>query len=735
MSTDLIENAAVDAAPMGRTPEDAGPALDDPSLYINRELSWLDFNARVLEESLDPTTPLLERLKFLAIFASNLDEFFMVRVATLKQKIASGITTSRGGDRMRPREVLRQIARRTHEMVRQASDHLHDDLLGPLAEEGVRIMSLDELADDERAYVDELFEHEIFPVLTPLAVDPSHPFPHLLNGSLNLAVRLKPASREESLFALVQVPSVLPRYLVMPGLDEGHRLLPLEKVIGARLGDLFGGMTLTDSWVFRVTRDSDFDLDDYEEIKDLIETIERQIRERRRGAATRLEIEQDTPDDLIEHLREALDLYPADVYRVRGPLDLRGLFELYALPGTADLKYEEVAPRAVPEIDGAASLWAAIREQDILVHHPYDSFKPVVDFVRSAAVDPNVLAIKQTLYRTSSESPVITALQEAADRGKQVTALVELKARLDEERNIAWARELEKAGVHVVYGFVGLKTHCKVCLVVRRDEDGIRRYVHLGTGNYNPQTARVYTDVGVFTCDEAYADDASALFNYLTGYSELPDFQRLILAPSRLRDFLIESIDAEAGLGERGRIVAKVNSVLEKEVIQALYRASRAGVQIDLICRGICGLRPGVAGVSDNVRVVSIVDRFLEHSRIYHFGGGGAEKTYIASADWMDRNIHRRIEVVVPVTQPDLRRKLDNMLAVSLHDTVKARRLLPDGSWRRVPATDPPLRSQQYFLKLHEADLSGRPPEPPVETLSLAPPPHLLDLPEEGPHE
>jgi polyphosphate kinase len=483
-------------------------------------------------------------------------------------------------------------------------------------------------------------------------------------------------------------------------------------------------MGIEHATAFRVTRDSEYEIDD-DEVEDLLKTIEEHVRRRRRGDAVRLEVEADAPPEVEPFLTSSLDVDPLDVYRTRGLLDLTGLFQIYNLPGYPHLRDPQFLPQPVPEFSAATSVWAAIRSRDILVHHPYESFSPVVEFVEAAAADERVLAIKQTLYRTSSDSPVVRALQRAADNGKQVTAVIELKARLDEERNILWARELEKAGVHVVFGFVGLKTHCKVALVVRREDDGIRRYVHLGTGNYNPQTARVYTDLGFFTCHPDFCEDASALFNYLTGYGELPAWRKLVVAPSRMQSFMIERIDQEAAhqkAGKGGRIVAKLNGLLEPAVVQALYRASRAGVPIDIVCRGICALRPGLPGISETVRVTSVVDRFLEHSRIFYFGNGGDPQVYIGSADWMDRNLSRRVEVVWPVEQPDLKARLiDEVLATSLADNVKARELLPDGTYRRVgPAPGQPLvRSQERFLDLAAAAASRRlqqlqtPPVPP----------------------
>jgi polyphosphate kinase len=573
----------------------------------------------------------------------------------------------------------------------------------------------------------ELFRGHIFPVLTPLAVDPGHPFPHLANKSLNLAVLLRRPGEADPLFALVQVPGVLPRLVELPGtrrpgggedrvgsgvvLNPDARpvaseiaFTPLEAVIRLHLADLFPGMDLLQVTCFRVTRDSEFELD--EEVEDLLRAIEENVKQRRRGHAVRLEIEADAPAEIEQQLAEALDISPTDVTRCPGMLDLTGLFQDHALPGFADLRDPPFVPVPVREFVQAPSPWAAIRARDILVHHPYESFKPVVDFIDAAADDDRVLAIKQTLYRTSSDSPVVKALQRAADNGKQVTAVIELKARLDEERNILWAKELEKAGVHVVFGFVGLKTHCKVALVVRREDDGIRRYVHLGTGNYNPQTARIYTDLGLFTASPEVADDVTLLFNHLTGYAELPQYRKLVVAPSRMLHFMVEKIDREAAnqkAGIPGKILAKLNGVLEPKVVQALYRASQAGVKIDLVCRGVCALRPGLPGVSDNIRVISVVDRFLEHSRVYYFENGGQPEVYVGSADWMDRNLLRRVEVVFPVEQADLKARLiDEVLAISLADTAKARELQPDGTYKRLrpAAGKQPLRSQQRFLEL-----------------------------------
>ncbi|HEV3143019.1 MAG TPA: polyphosphate kinase 1 [Gemmataceae bacterium] len=689
-----------------------GISLDDPALYINRELSWLEFNRRVLEEAQDPRVPALERLKFLAIFTSNLDEFFMVRVGGLQQKVHAGVIRGSGADRMPPREQLERISQLVRQMVDDQYRALMSNVLPALAAEGIVIRTEKDLTETERKQIAEIFHREIFPVLTPLAIDPGHPFPHLSNKSLNLATMMVRPRHSEKLFTMVQAPAVLPRFIQLPT-EKGHTFVPLETVIRLHLSDLFPGMQLEPAAVFRVTRDSEYEIDD-DEVEDLLKTIEEEVRKRRRGDAVRLEIETGASPEIEQFLMQALDLEAQDVYRFPGLLDLAPMFQIYNLPGYPHLRDPQAIPQAVPEFAQASNIFAAIRAKDILVHHPYESFVHVVDFIEAAATDDRVLAIKQTLYRTSSDSPVVLALQRAADRGKQVTAVIELKARLDEERNILWARELEKSGVHVVFGFVDLKTHCKIALVVRKEDDGIRRYVHLATGNYNPQTARIYTDLGFFTCNPDFAEDASALFNYLTSYGELPQWRKLVVAPSRMQTFMIERIEKEMKLqqgGKEGRIMAKMNGLLEPAVVQALYRASQAGVKIDIVCRSICGLRPGLPGVSENIRVRSIVDRFLEHSRIFYFGNGGDPQIYIGSADWMDRNLSRRVEVVWPVEQPDLKHRLINeILATSLADNQKARELLPDGSWRRVqpPEGAPPVRSQQRFLELALANSARR---------------------------
>jgi polyphosphate kinase len=688
--------------------------LDDPSLYINRELSWLEFNRRVLEEASDPSVPPLERLKFLAIFSSNLEEFFMVRVGGLLQKLQAGINVSNAADRIPPRELLMRINLLVQELTAQQYHLLTNEILPPLAKAGIQLLEVEELTSEDRAHLHSFFNKQILPVLTPLAIDPGHPFPHLSNKTLNLAVMLKRPHISEPLFAVVQVPAVLQRFVQLPT-RSGHCFVPLERVIRMHLPEIFLGMELMASSAFQVIRNREYEIDD--EVEDLMKTMEEELRKRRRGAAVHLYVKDTASQPLVEFLTSAFDLDSEDVTRVASMLDLTGLNQLYALPGYDQLRDPSYVPRPVPDFEQAGSMWAAIRQRDILVHHPYESFHYVLDFIQAAARDEQVLAIKQTLYRAGADSPIIRALQEAADNGKQVTVLVELKARMDEERNILWARELEKAGVHVVFGFINMKTHCKVALVVRKEEDGLRRYVHLSTGNYNPQTSRLYTDFGFFTCNEDFGEDATALFNYLTGYSNVPTWRKLVIAPSRMLNFMLEKIDKEIDNQKKfknGRMIVKLNGLLEASIVQALYRASQAGVQIDIICRGICSLRPGIKGISDNIRVRSIVDRFLEHSRAFYFGNAGDPQVYIGSADWMDRNLTRRVEVVFPIEHPLLKKRMiDELLAISLADNVKARELRPDGSWVRVVG-DPNkrLRSQQKFLELAAEAASRIPSEP-----------------------
>ena len=684
--------------------------------YLNRELSWLEFNARVLEEAQDAATPLLERLKFLAIFASNLDEFFEVRVAGLQQQAYAGLEPQDyGADGLDAQGQLARINERTHRLVEEQYRVLGEEVLPALAAQGIGRVTVAELDDAERGDVDRLFRTSVYPVLTPLAIDPGHPFPHVHNKSLNIALLIEGASNGDvqRLFAVVQVPAVLSRVMFLRSEPERQRFLLLEDLVAAHLGELFGGFRVLAHTVFRVTRNTDLEINE-DEAEDLLETVEETLRQRIRGEAVRLEIAADADDRFVQLLTEALDLEARDVYRLAGPVDLTALMALHQHEGFRALRDEPLLPRVPPAFAAMAGAGAGpagpdvfevIRQQDVLVHHPYESFGCVVDFIERAADDPQVLAIKQTLYRTSGLNPIITALGRAAQRGKQVTALVELKARFDEENNIAWARSLEQAGVHVVYGVAGLKTHCKAALVVRREAEGIRRYVHLSTGNYNAATARIYTDLGLFTARPEYGEDVSELFNLLTGYSRGYRFRRLLVAPLGLRERILELIAREREHAEAGRpahIVVKMNALVEPSVIDALYDASQAGVSIDLVIRGICCLRPGVPGVSDNIQITSIVDRFLEHSRIFYFANGGAPDVFLASADWMPRNFFRRIEVMFPLEDERLKQRvIEEILPVLLGDNVKARRLRPDGGYERVPAGEAlPVRCQLVLQQL-----------------------------------
>jgi polyphosphate kinase len=671
-----------------------------PDHYLNRELSWLEFNARVLEEAADATNPLLERLKFLAIFSSNLDEFFEVRVAGLQQQLYAGIEPQDYAvDGMDPAGQLAAIDKRVRELLALQDRLLQEDVMPALAAAGIECVGYGQLTEDERQQVGEQFRTGIAPVLTPLAIDPGHPFPFVHNKSLNVALLVESIDSGQQLFAVVQVPGVLDRAVVLPSVGERVRVVLLEEIIAAHLVDLFGGFRVVDHTFFRVTRNSDLTIDE-DEAEDLLQIIEDTLRQRMRGEAVRLEILASGDERFVQMLMGALGLGERDVFRVAGPVDLTALMALHRLERFRALRDEPLVPRVPPAFASSENMFDVIRQQDVLVHHPYESFGCVVDFIERAADDPHVLAIKQTLYRTSGGSPILAALARAAQNGKQVTALVELKARFDEENNIVWARELEQAGVHVVYGVVGLKTHGKSALVVRREPDGIRRYVHLATGNYNPTTARIYTDLGLFTANPEFGEDVSALFNLLTGYSQRRDWRKLRVAPVDLRDHVIALIERErqhAASGGPARIIVKMNALVEPSVIDALYRASQAGARIDLLIRGICCLRAGLPGVSETIRVVSIVDRFLEHSRVFYFENAGEPEVFLASADWMPRNFFRRIEVMFPIEDARLKSRIvDNILSVMLSDNVKARLQQPDGSYIRAPraADEPPIRSQ-----------------------------------------
>ena len=695
------------------------PSLNDARWFINRELSWLAFNERVLEEANDPQVPALERLKFLAITSSNLDEFFMIRVAGLKSQ-ASGHVEESGPDAMSPGEQLAAISARCHEMVGRCYRALLGDVLPNLDRVGVRLQATSQLSPEGDHFVADYFAREVFPVLTPIALDPGHPFPHLRNKSLNLAVRFAPPAPGARLrYGVVPVPSVLPRLVEVPQQGKKCYVL-LEDVIGRYVSQLFPGMPIEGCWAFRVTRNWDLSIDE-EEAEDLLVTIEREVRRRDRGSAVRLEISASAEQHLSEYLVRALKLGPSDVYRIDGPLNIPDLLPLLGRIDSKELHDEPFLP-VIPQAvgDGERDFFRLIRERDVLLHHPYESFDPVVSFVEAAADDPAVLAIKQTLYRTGKDSPIVRALQRAAENGKQVTALVELKARMDEEANILWARALEQSGVHVVYGLIGYKTHCKVSLVVRREAGGLKRYVHLGTGNYNPTTAKYYSDLSLFTAREEFGFDATALFNLLTGYSKPLQWKKFRVAPLGLKAGVLELIERETAVAlatGRGRIIAKMNSLADSDVIKALYRASQAGVQIDLLIRGICCLRPGVPGISERIRVVSIVDRFLEHTRIWFFEAGGKREVFLASADWMPRNFIRRVEIAFPVEDVSLRdRIIDEILGTALADNVKARVLRSDGVYERVqPGTGgtgtAPLRSQERYMALaRRANLAAETP-------------------------
>lgn len=676
--------------------------------FINRELSWLEFNARVLEEAEDVTNPLFERVKFLGIFSSNLDEFFMVRVAGLReQAFGDGAPEDYSPDGLRPLSQLQKIAIRTQELVQAQYRCWNQSLVPQLAEQKIRLVRHEDLVKEDKVILDKFFTERAFPILTPMAVDPAHPSPRYHNRGLYLATMLQRYSGlgPKQLFAVVQLPQVLPRLVPLSVGDESRYIL-LEDAVSARLPELFGGFDVMCSTTFRITRDSDIELLE-QESDDMLRLIEDRLKARQRGQAVRLEVAADGNEDLIRMIVEPEEIHEAEegspdsyseIYRIPGPLDLTAMAELSRLPGREhlrDLPFTPCTPRGRRQ-RGREDLFTAIRRGDILLHHPYDSFEPVVEFVSRAAKDPNVLAIKQTLYRTSGDSPVTRALMQAAENGKHVTALVELKARFDEEANVSWARQLERSGVHVVFGFLDLKTHCKLSLVVRQESGVVRRYVHLGTGNYNPNTALIYTDLGLFTANEDMAADASALFNLLTGYSQGHAWRKFIVAPGDLHRRTLELIEGQAERarqGQKSRIFAKLNSLVDYRVIEALYRASQAGVPIDLLVRGICGLRPGMPGISETIRVRTIVDRFLEHSRIFVFNPDEEAKVFLASADWMPRNFYRRVEVMYPIEAPDLKdRILHEIVPAYLKDNVKCRLLRPDGSHERLQAASQETR-------------------------------------------
>jgi len=677
-------------------PEEPGALeLESPALYFNRELSWIDFNDRVLQLVEDPEVPLLERVKFAAIFTSNLDEFFMIRVAGLHDQVDAGVTEPLADGRSAT-ETIDEIRLRVLAQEQRLSRCLREELRPELAGHGIRIVSCSELDDEQRTAVAERFRRQIFPVLTPLAVGAGRPFPYISNLSLSLAILVRDPTNEHTTFARVKVPKeLLPRFIEVENGDE-HCFVTLEDVIASNLDELFPGMEIVDHGVFRVTRDADFEVSD--EADDLLRAVEKELRRRRFGEVVRVELSEGMNEELRDEIVFALEVDERDVYDIDGAIDLTDLWQLHGLPGFADLRdapwNRATQPRLQPNESGRSSVMAAMREADVLVHHPYDSFRTSVErFVDEAVADPDVLAIKQTVYRTSEDSPLIPALIRASERGKQAVCLVELKARFDERANIAWARELEEAGVHVVFGHPALKTHAKAILVVRREGDGVRHYVHIGTGNYHPKTARLYTDFGLFTCDEDLGADVADVFNFLTGYARPRRLRKALTAPYSLRDGIIEEIDrtiAAHEAGEDARIRMKMNALVDKRCIRALYRASQAGVPVELNLRSISCLRPGVEGVSENIRVVSIVGRFLEHSRIFAFQRGDDWKVYIGSADLMPRNLDNRVELVTPIEDPVLREDLLDTLERCFADNVNAWDLNRDGDWiRRTPDGEP----------------------------------------------
>ncbi|MGN0386713.1 MAG: RNA degradosome polyphosphate kinase [Lachnospiraceae bacterium] len=659
----------------------------NPEYYTNREMSWVLFDHRVLSEARDKNIPLFERLKFLSITASNLDEFFMVRIASLKDMVHAGYQ-KRDIAGLTAAEQLEKLNVQVHELVDLQYSTYNRSLLPLLEQNGLHMVKGHEaLNEKEKQFVDSYFAKDVYPVLTPMAVDSSRPFPLIRNKSLNLGALVTKKNEEGELdFVTVQVPSVLPRIVELPGSVEGRRVILLEEIIERNMDKLFLNYDIVCVHPFRIMRNADLTIEE-DEAADLLKEIEKQLKKRQWGEAIRLEVEAGIDKRLLKKLRKELNIDTPDVYEIDGPLDLTFLMKMYGMSGFDHLKTQPHVPKAHPALPAGTDIFEAVRKEDILLHHPYQSFTPVVDFIRQAAKDENVLAIKQTLYRVSGNSPIIAALAEAAENGKQVTCLVELKARFDEENNIVWARMLEKAGCHVIYGLVGLKTHSKITLVVRREEDGIRRYVHLGTGNYNDSTAKLYTDIGLLTCNESIGEDATAVFNMLSGYSEPLHWNKLTLAPLWLKQkflYLIGRETEHAKAGNGGKIIAKMNSLCDPDVIAALYEASAAGVKIELIVRGICCLRVGIPGISENISVRSIVGNFLEHSRIFYFANNDSEEIYCASADWMPRNLERRVEILFPVEKPELKEELKHILDCQLRDNVKAQVLTPEGNYEKI---------------------------------------------------
>ena len=678
--------------------EETSSVLSDPSLYNNRELSLLEFNQRILEEAQDPSNPILERLRFLCIVASNLDEFFEVRVAGLKQQRQSNVSAP-GPDGMTPGEQLAAISSRVRKMVDDKYRTWNEQLVPALEENNIFFLRHDELTSEEKRYYTKYFEKSVYPVLTPLAVDPVHPFPQLLNKSLNVAVELEGTAISTNL-ALVQVPRILPRLLLYKAGEKGvYRHIFIGNLIQSHVASLFHGVKVKGAYQFRVTRNSELYLDE-EETDNLLKSIELELRKRNRGAAVRLEVQRDCPRHVADQLLQTFGLTGDDIYQVDGPINFLRLMPVISEVDRPDLKFRPFVPAIVTAPDDEEDIFSQIRRKPILLHHPYESFQTVIDFIEQASEDPNVLAIKQTLYRTSGDSPIVASLAEAAQSGKQVTVVIELKARFDEAANIKWARLLQEAGAHVVYGIAGLITRAKLALVVRREEEGIRRYLHLATGNYHPSTAKLYEDFGLLTCDPEMTNDSAELFNWLTGVSIFPELKKIKAAPKSLHEFVLEMIEREAHHARSGRpaaIFGKVNALVDEEVIKGLYLASQAGVKIRLLVRGVCCLRPGVQGVSDNVIVRSIVGRFLEHSRIYRFENAGNPEIYLASADWTARNFLRRVEVCFPVEDAELRERVDQALDIYWRDNVKAREQTVGPTYVRRPVEGERVDAQALF--------------------------------------
>ncbi len=696
---------------LSKPPQD----LSDPSLYLNRELSFIKFNERVLEEALDTNHPLLERLKFLSIFSSNLDEFFMIRVSGLRRQMEASAHHKTPPDGLLPSEQLALIRQQLLPKLEESYHCWKNDLLSKLKKEGIKVLHYDQLKRKQRKLLRRYFKKEIYPALTPLAFDPGHPFPHISNLSMNLAVVVHDPKHGQR-FARLKVPKIYPRLIAIPSeesADENQELglndrgstnfVWLEEVVSANLDLLFPGLKVEAAYPFRVTRDADPEIEE-DEASDLLSAIEESVRERQFGSAIRLEIDISMPDQVRDILQTNLDVASYQIYVVDGPIGLSDVMELMEI-NRPELKDKPFKPSIPPSLSTDESIFSVIRRKNILLYHPYDSFEPVIRFIREAARDPEVLAIKMTLYRVGPDSPVVAALMDARENGKQVAVLVELKARFDEANNIVWAKSLERAGVHVVYGLIGLKTHAKVCVVIRHEPDGIRRYIHMGTGNYNDVTARLYSDLGYFTCDPNLGKDVSALFNGLTGYSRKDEYKKLLVAPGEMQQGIISRIDREIQVHEQqgdGYLAFKMNSLVDSHCIEALYRASRAGVRIDIQARGICCLRPGIPGISDNITVTSIVGRFLEHPRIYYFRNGGDEEILIGSADLMPRNLYRRVETLFPIEDEKIKISLrDEILNIHLRDNVKARLMLPDGDYEPVTrgVDEEIMNSQEWMIQ------------------------------------